>query len=774
MNSRRALAGAGGAAALWVIFTIAAPPPVAAQEQVPVVAIDLEGNAAAERDLILKTLDIPVDAPLSTMRLRNGVRALWSLGLFSSLEVYGRPDGSGQRLLLVVSENPRITSFDFAGNKKIGTEDLKGKVDLRAGQLLVRRRIHEGCSAVEQAYRDDGYAMARCLPEVKEERPGETSITLRVEEGPRVKISALAFSGNSAISTDRLEGAVKLKPNSLFRRKRYTVEAAREDQGRIEELYRNNGYRDAVVRTLDPEFLEDGRKVVLRYEVEEGPYYLFGSRSWSGNSVVPTEALEAAAAFEAGEPFSQEALDRTTAEAYSLYTEKGYLLEIAIQPATETRGDTVDVAYSIREGAPSKVHEISIRGNRRTKEKVIRREMTLYPGDLLRRSALLRSQRDIFALGFFEDVQLDYQPTGEGTDVDLVFAVKEKSTGSASGGVGYSSETGLTGFVQLGHPNLFGNGQSISLSVERGGRRENYEISFNDPWVFGTPTAFGFDLFNTRRTRDLYTETRKGGGISFGRPWFYPFPDYSRVYLGYSVEDYKFSDFDPSLEDTDSASDGIPLADRLRESSGLISSTYLSFVRNSTDNPFDPTLGAKTTLRLELAGGLLSGDQHYFKPTIDHRVYFQPVWKPSLMLRWRLGWLVPLGDGKGVPSTETFRLGGTRPFEYLRGYDDYYIVPEENVRGTGSGQVRFPGGRAMFGVTAELVMPIVNPLRALLFYDAADVWNTPGEIGLSSLKEGLGTGLRFEIPLLGQVGFDYAYGTAVKDWRFHFIIGPAF
>ncbi|MBD3161935.1 MAG: BamA/TamA family outer membrane protein, partial [Candidatus Eisenbacteria bacterium] len=150
-----------------------------------------------------------------------------------------------------------------------------------------------------------------------------------------------------------------------------------------------------------------------------------------------------------------------------------------------------------------------------------------------------------------------------------------------------------------------------------------------------------------------------------------------------------------------------------------------------------------------------------------------PLWVPSLMLRWRAGWLAGL-EGKGVPSTETFRLGGTRPFEFLRGYDDYYVVPEENVRGTGSGEVRFPGGRGMLAFTAEIQFPIVNPVRGLFFFDAGDTWNHAGEIGLTDLKESFGAGLRFEIPLLGQIGFDYAYGTAVDDWRFHFIIGSAF
>ncbi len=745
----------------------------AADSPVPVTAIEVRGNHAADSQLILRTLDIPIGDPLSGERLRAGQKALWNLGLFSNVEIKSEPVDAGQRLIVEVTENPRVSALDFTGNKKIGTEDLKGKLTLRAGQLLSRKKLDESCRAVEKAYQEEGYAGARCIPEVQEATPGESKITLRVEEGPRVKIRGISIEGNAAFTEKTLRGALQLKPNSFLHRKRYTADRAREDRGKLEDFYRNHGYKDATVSFDDPEFQDEGRGVILHYAVVEGPYYLFGNRSWGGNEVVPRESLEDAAKFHPGDPFSQEKLEQTTAEAYGLYTDRGYLLEISIVPETSARGDTIDVAYRISEGRPSQVHEIQITGNHRTKERVIRREMTLYPGDLLRRSLLLRSQRDVFALGFFEDVQLDYQPTGEGTDVDIVFKVKEKSTGQASGGVGYSSETGLTGFIQLGHPNLFGNGQSVSLSLERGGKRENYNVSFQDPWFLGYPTSLGVDVFNTRSTRDLYTETRKGGALTVGRPWMYAFPDYSHVYVGLSMEDFRYTKFDESLK-TSTTADGIPLSERLAASSGRINSTFLSFVRNSTDNPFYPTLGSRTTARFEVAGGPFQGDQHYFKPTVDHRVYFQPVWKPAVMMRWRLGWLMPLGNHRGTPSTETFRLGGTRPFEYLRGYDDYYVVPDENVQGVGSGQVRFPGGRVMMGFTTELQFPIVNPVRGLLFYDAGNTWNRPGELSFTGLKEGLGGGLRFEIPMLGQIGLDYGYGTAVKHWRFHFILGPAF
>jgi outer membrane protein insertion porin family len=777
MNWTSRRRGPGGSRALATALVLLLAPmaaPRAIDGTDVVSSIRIEGNHTAERELIIRTLAVPEGKPLAPGRLRDGTRALFNLGLFSDLKIATRevPD-SGLILLIRVTENPRLSSVDFTGNKKIGTEDLKGKITLRAGQLLTRRKLWESSIAVEKAYADAGYAGARCLPEVDSAVPGRTALTLRVEEGPRVQIADVTFSGNQAYDDGQLLSQIKLKRNSLFHRRRYTSERAEEERGRVEAFYRNHGYRDASVSLGGSEFLDEGRQVIIHYEITEGPYYVFGETTWNGNQAVSTPALKGSARFKTGDPFSQERLEQTTAGAYALYTDKGYLLEISVTPETHSSGDTVSVDYEVVEGRPSHVREVQIRGNRSTKERVIRREMALFPGDLLRRSALLRAQRDIYALGFFEDVQMDYEPTGEETDVDLVFHVKEKSTGSASGGVGYSSDSGLTGMLELKHPNIFGNGQSISLFLERGGRRENYEISFLDPWFLGHPTSVGFDVFNTRRTLDLYTETRRGGGVNLGRTWPFRFPDYTRIGVGYTLEDFQYSSFDPTLLLSSSSSDGVPLAERLQASSGIISTAYLQLSRTSTDSPFYPIFGARTLVRLEMAGGFLSGEQHYFKPTIDHRYYFQPVWRPVLMLRWRGGWLAPLPGGHVVPSTETFRLGGTRPFEYLRGYDDYYIVPDENVRGTGAGQVRFPGGRTMFAFTAELQFPIVSPLRGLLFFDAGDTWNRLGDMGLMGLKNGIGAGLRFEIPMLGQIGLDYAYGTAVRHWRFHFIFGPS-
>lgn len=733
----------------------------------PLARLEFEGAVRAESLLVARSSGLELGFPATTQAVRTAVRSLHGLGLFRRIQVFDRtPAGSDQRVLaFVVVENPRIAEIAFAGNKKLSDEDLKTHVDLKAGDLLSNRKLYDAQQALQQAYQDEGYASAAVAVDSTAQSSGELGITFRVEEGQRVKIRSVTFEGNQAWTDDELRGKIELKPNSLFRRKRYTSSRMREDVARVEEFYHNHGYKDARVAATEANFADEHANVDLVYTIEEGPLYQLGDVSWSGNVEVDSLALDLAAGIRAGEPFSQAKLDQATSEAYNLYTEKGYLLELMIDPQIEARGDTVDVAFQVQEGRPSNVHEIRIVGNTRTKERVIRRELTLFPGSILKRSILLRSHRDVFALGYFEDVQVDYDPTGEGSEVDVEFRVKEKSSGTATAGAGFSSDTGLTGFLEFGHNNLFGTGKAVNLHLERGGQRETYDISFTEPWAFNSPTSIGFHVFDTRSDLDLYDERQRGFSLNIGRPWFFRTPDYTRVFASYSLEDLEFSDFG----DLDESSQTV-----LRASDGTASRITLTETRNSTDNPFYPTSGSRTTLRTELSGGILGGDLDYYKPTLDHRNYFVPFWKPTVMLRQRLGYVAGYARGADVPGNETFRLGGTRT-DYLRGYDDWYVVPEENIRiGSSGSEIRFPGGKIMYSFTAEYQFPIVNPVHGLLFFDAGNTWNSPRDASLTHLKKGIGAGVRLEIPLLGNVGFDYAYGIDRGKWEPHLIIGPAF
>ncbi|MBU2690272.1 MAG: outer membrane protein assembly factor BamA [Candidatus Eisenbacteria bacterium] len=744
-------------------------PPVGADEPAAaaetIVAMNFMGLASVDSSDVLLRLKLKEGEILDKDKMSESVRALYGMRVFSKIDVQTEPvPPDGVRITWIFEERPRVLSVGFQGYDHLGEADLKEKITLRKGRLLDKKTLEQDRKTLEEEYRNEGFPQAKVEVETQLSDDG-VAVTYKIDEGKRSKIRKITFKGNVEMSDDELRGKLKLKKKALFRRGRYSSEKLEEDKERIVEFYKNEGFKDARILGATTTYSKNGEDLAIEFEVEEGPLYVFGDAVWEGSTVFDKDFLNIIAQIRRGDTFSQEKLENAVGQGYSVYTEKGYLVGLYIDPELSTHADTVDVTFRVKEGEPSNVYEVSILGNVRTREYVIRRELSIAPGDLLRRSVLLRSQRDVMALGFFEDIQIDYGPSGIGSDISVSFKVKERSTGTASAGAGYSSDTGLTGFVDLGHNNLFGRGQSVQIHLERGGKRRNYNFSFTEPWLYGRPTTLGLQVFNTQRTLDLYTEERKGGNVRIGRPWFYKWPDYTRVYLGYTLEDLKFSD----MEDLDDSS-----RKYLTSGAGTSSQISLTFVRSSTDNPFYPTLGSVARWSTEIAGGPLSGDLNYVKSTWDLKQYFVPFWKPTVMLRYKLGHLAGFTTDEHIPGNETFRLGGTT-FEHLRGYDDFYVVPEENVYYTSSGnEIRFPGGKFMFTFTAEYQFPIVSPLHGLLFFDAGNTWNTVEDFNLSHLKKSLGLGMRLEIPMLGQVGLDYAYNIEKGRFRTHLILGPSF
>ncbi len=753
--------------------------PAAAQTDSPppLLAIEYSGLDRVDPALVEESVRIsPGDAAYPFL-ITQSVRSLYALGLFDQVEAATSIDDSGRAVLtLRFSERPRVVEVVYEGNDHFNVDDLKEHGGPRAGGVLRRADLRRMAVAIEEAYREDGYPNTVVTPLVGEATGGREGVVVRVEidEGQRLKIRQIAFAGNEAFTDDQLRGEIKTKPKGFLRRGRFQREKLEEDVERVAAFYRNNGFKDAQVRLQEPVFLPEDEGIQVTFTVEEGPRYYFGEPAFEGMTVLEEPAVRQTLPFLPGDPYDQSKIDETLANLYSMYTERGYLVELRIDPVTRVRGDTVAVAFRVREGEPSRVGDVKIVGNTRTKERVIRREIKLYPGDLLRRSRLLRSQRDIFATGYFKDVQLEYEPSPAPGEVDITFRVEEHSSATANGGVGYSSQIGLTGFVKFGHNNLFGNGQSLTLEIERGSRREYYDLSFTEPWVFGRPISAGIDLYNTENYREVYAGQSydasywhkvRGGGLRVGFPWVFEWPDYSRLTLGYSYSETRYRNYENLPQET---------VDLLLQGDGSRSRFFMSFHRNSTDNPFHPTLGTRSTLRSEFNGGLLGGEMDYYSVTLDHRQYFVPFWKPVLMLRWRFGVLGLYNQTDRMPPAERFRLGGITGFDLLRGYDDYYIVPDENVEVRDGREYRFPGGKTMFAFTSEIQFPLVDPVWGAFFMDAGNTWNSAYDISLSGLNLGVGAGITMEIPMIGPIGFYYGYGTETKRWRTHFAFGPQF
>ncbi len=775
-------------AAALLVLMVARPGNAVAQEEAgggPLIGrVSVEGNAHTDSSRILRTFEVLPGQRFAQDAIRRGVRKLVALGLFSDVKVRQRDHDGVVDLIVEVVERPRIGSIRYAGNKKREDVDLEKKTFLKVGETYSPVQASLQVDSLVKYYKDEGFARARVTPKLDTlQATNEVNVTFEVDEGVKVRVQRITFVGRSAFPEKRLRKAMKTKQHWFLGGGGIKDDTFSEDREALERFYHDHGYRDMKAVAFDLEPGPDARDFTLRVTVDEGRPYVFGNVEWSGNKVVPTTTLAKLWTGRSGSPYDRGRVEKTTAAAYGEYAEYGYLY-LNVDPRETVRDSVVDVEFVVSEGAPSHIRLISITGNKATREHVVRRELSIHEGDLFRRSALVRSQGDIMRLGLFEEVLPDFTPA-ESTDVDLVFKVKEKQVGTASAGAGYTSQTGLTGFLELGHNNVLGNGQQLALHVERGGKREDYSLSFTEPWFHDAPTLLGFSAYSTTALLDEYDLRRRGGSARIGRPL--PWPDYSRGSVSYTLENVRITNVRDSLLLT-----GVKVG-----VDQLTSSLELNFLRNSTDNPFYPTRGTRLTANEDFTGGPLLGDLHYHSHRYEGRIYTRSLVRGvTTMARVRIGLMGQYPwKHEAVPDYARFRLGGGNTLDPLRGYLDYQVVPEGNVtkiwsRFTRAGKTsggadtsfadsslvtrRYPGGLYMGLVTVEQQFPIVHPLHGVLFFDAGNVWNRPRDIRPFDLKAGAGIGFRMEIPILGNVGFDYGYGFNRDDgprWQGHFLMG---
>jgi outer membrane protein insertion porin family len=455
-------------------------------------------------------------------------------------------------------------------------------------------------------------------------------------------------------------------------------------------------------------------------------------------------------------------MENSLMEMYSIFGEGGYIYA-SVVPHESVRSDTiVDVEYEIVENNPAHVRLVDIEGNRRTREKVIRREIDLMPGRIFKRSLLVKSQRAVFNLGFFEDVLLDSKPVNEQGDIDLIFQVKEKATGQIGMGVAYSATDKMTGYLTLSIPNLMGRGESSYIKLETGEKKKNVEVGFVEPWLFDTPMSAGLDLFYVTRERVGYNDKHVGASVTASRP--IPWPEYTKAYWTYTLEKVEYNV-------DDSTKVGSYILSQVGKRTA--SSTRLTLVRDSRDSFFNATMGTRNMVMGEFSGGYLGGQVKYQKYEAESRWYHPFIWKNAVMLRVRGGYVDGYTAGEVVPVSERFLLGGVGDWG-LRGYSDfgYDIGPRDSFGNP-------LGGKVALVTNAEYKIFLAKGIYWLFFADAGNIWEGLKDVKLESkddLKKGAGFGIRLEIPMMGVMGFDFGYGFDQKNpsWQPHFQIGTTF
>ncbi len=743
--------------------------PARAQSEAVVSSLSVVGNQRAEESLVFQTFGVEVGDRYQVEKVRSGIRNLYRQGLFRDVRVEGERTGEGIALTIRVTENPTLLRVRYDGADKLDEDDFREVVELVPGATVTNASVAEAARDILDLYRSKGYLLAEVAPELRGDRRADLTFTIR--EGKKVQVEKVRFSGNTTVSSDDLRGVMETKEDRWWRGGDFKEDVFEEDKAKIVSRLGQEGFVDARVVEVKQTFSEDLEKLSLDIQVEEGRRYHVGSVSIDHGGILAENRIRRAILLEEDEPFDTVRFEDSTTNLYSLFHEQGYIYANIDVRRVPRENQVIDLEYVINEQEPARINRILITGNTRTRENVIRRELRAAPGDIFKRSRVLRSQREVFQLGYFNDIQLDSRTADRETGaIDLLLNVEERQTGTASLGAGVNSQAGLTGFLQLSQNNFMGRGQVVSVRAEFGRFRE-YDVSFTEPWLFGTPTSAGVDGFDTRRRYTEFIEKRRGGNLRLGRP--FPWLDYTRISTRYSLAEYRIESRDgyTFLDGSLIQDSSVPESrqdDVVDETKATVSSMAVTLARNSVDSPFFPTRGSAARLSYEIGGSFLGGGEDYHVVTLSNRSHFRTIGKFVLSLSGQVGFLTGLKDPDDVPFWERFRLGGIARYG-LRGYDDFDVVPNENAPST--------GGRSMMIMSSELRYPLVTAVQALAFFDAGNTWESPGETNVTDLKRGAGLGVRIDVPMVGQLGFDYGYGFDRTEreggpgWEFHFQIG---
>ncbi len=773
---------------LFVLLLISAN--IVLAQNVVIADVVVEGAVTADPKLVMSVSGLAAGKSIAREDLQAAVRQVYALGLFEDVRIEGEDQAGRLKAIIKVKELPTLGKIVLKGSDKIKEKDLA--LPLKTGQKIGKSKLKDGESVIKKAYQEKGYFLVTVKssfePGVAE---GEVNAVFEVDEQSPVKVGAVEIVGNKQVYADELTKKMSNKPRGFFRSifggGKFNREKYQEDLRSITEQYRKKGYIDAVIVEDSIILNEEKTHVTIQITVNEGPRYYFGSSAFTGMSVIPEERLRKSLKYSPGDVYNQEKFEESEQNIYNAYLEEGYLYVRLIED-TKTQDSIVNITYEISEGVPAHINRVDIVGNTKTKDKVIRRELALYPGQIFRRSLLERSLRNVMLLNYFSNATPEFSQLPDGR-VDLTVRVEEKPTGQIQVGGGYSEQDKFVGTVDLGIPNLFGNGQNANFLVEFGKRRQSYRVGFTEPWLFDTPTSVGFDISHLERTYDDpfisgtedFTQNSTGLSTRLGRRLKWP-DDYFTVYWNYRLEDFKYTDFsDSTLEATYQFSDG------------LISATSFTIGRDSRDLPEFATRGSRASYRAEFAGGVIGGDWSYTKHNFTYSIY-KKLWKGfTFSPTWNVG-LIQGGAGrKSVPYSELFYAGGIRSDGMIRGYRDRSIVAFQDTNtvatraATASGDfignldyspIDTARGQALYVINAQIVFPVVaQQIHGLLFFDAGNVWLNATDIDPFDLWTSYGFGFRLAVPGMGLLGFDFGIPLRGDDkgkLKPHFQFGGSF
>jgi len=730
-----------------------------------VAQILVKGNRRIESDAVIRAIKTRAGDVYRVKNLSDDLRAVYAMGYFDDIRIEAEKSSRGKIVVFRVKEKPTVRHIYIKNNKAYEDNEIMENLDIKTGSILNVFKIQNNIKRIESLYKERSYHNVNVLYNIRNLDNNQAALEFVIDEGGKVRIKSITFVGNQAYEDKELRKQMQTSEKGFWSWLTSSGELNREeleqDMVRISAFYQNTGYMDAKIGEPEIEYKADWIYVTVK--ISEGAQFGIGRVNIDGDIVLTKEHLLKKVRIGSESFFNREVIQGDMLLLADIYSDEGYA-HAKIVPRVSKNADksTVDITYEIDREKLVYVEKISIRGNTKTRDKIIRRQLKINEQELYSGKKLKRSIRNLHRLDYFEDVKVETLRGSSDDKMVLQVDVTEKPTGMFSFGGGYSSVENIFAMASVSERNVFGRGLVLQLKAELGGSTSRYTLSFTDPWLFDIPLSAGFDVYNWNKDYDTYDKKSRGGGIRVGYPIF----DFTRLYLNYFYDVADIENIDMEL-----ASQSI--IDMEGEHTTSSASTTLSY--DSRDKMFNPSEGADHSLTIEYAG--IGGDITFTKYIAELGQYIPLFWGTVGFLHARGGYVEGNSDGI-LPDYERFYLGG---MSSLRGFGWRDIsLHEERVMDNGDTKLVDIGGNKFVQFNVEYHIPLIKKagLVGILFYDTGNVYSRADDIELGKLRQSAGFGFRWYSPM-GPIRLENGYILDPEEGeesggRWEFTMGSAF
>ena len=738
------------------------------KEMFRVDSIEFTGNRKVEAEAIMEKLGTRQDMMLDNYLLRKDLSRIYDMKYFEEVEAYHKISGDKNILLFKLKEKPIIGKISFTGNDEINDDDLKEQIKTKEFNILDISTLKNDVLLLQKHYEEKGYFLALASYVLSDNKNGSVDVKFKIKEWDKVRVKKITFLGNKDIPDEELKNFMQTREESYFSflsgSGNFKEINFQTDVERLKYFYKTRGYLQINVQNPEVTASEDKKWIFITVRMQEGPQFSVNNVSFNGELLFTENEMMEKLKLKSGDIYNEENLRLDIQTLTEMYQDKGYAFANVLRTLEVVPGENkVDVVFSFEKGVIAYFGKIVMKGNTKTRDKVIRRELRIKEGDMYSGSKLRLSKDNVNRLGFFQPESVVFNTiTRKGTDntLDVEISIKERPTGQISLGAGYSTAT--QGFVQasVAQNNFRGLGQSINANLSYSTRQQIYNVGFTEPYFLDTRWTAGADYYQTLSFFIRSFAYRKhGGDVRVGHPIF----EYTRLFLTYRYEDNRVSQvinegIDPKVEN------------------GSASSLQASIIRDKRNNIFEPTNGYYTSGSLEYTG--LGGTMRWMKGELEGRFYRPIIGDLVLRSRLNVSQLFKTTN-REIPRIERFSMGGARN---MRGFNLEDIGPIRKARNTQTQRLEdfnFGGLFSLLG-TLEFEHPLIKEagLKWVVFYDAGNVFEQRiGENENYALRSNYGFGFRWFSPI-GVLRFEFGFPINPREReasnQFNFDIGQLF